>query len=213
MKVAELHEVIEKFKSEVLLEIHSIKESVKGIEEINNRVSDLETKVDKKLKLLEDRIDGLEGYTRRSNIIVHGLKEGDSESHESTEDKVRSLIKDDLDIQEEISIERCHRLGKRNGGRSRPVIVRFSFFKQKQLTMKRAPKLQGKAVSVSDDFTLAVRQRRKMLVPHLKYFRNKGKKASLTVDKLSVDGVTYIVNENNEVVNQKTGVKLQYQEN
>lgn len=211
MKVADVHKLLVDFKTEVLSEIQVIKDAVMGIESLSRRVATMESKIQEMEKAVNTRLDDIEGQARRNNMIVYGLAEEGQESWEDTEVKVRAFFKEDMGVQEVLSIERCHRLGpKRRGHTSRPIILKFSFFKDKTRVMKKASTLKGKAISVSDDFTRAVRARRKLLVPHLKYFRNKNKKASISLDKLNVEGVTFVVNEEREVVNQRTGEKINY---
>ena len=213
MKVAELEQFLMEFKTEVMSEIKEIKAAINGMEALNTRIVEIETKVDSRLKIIESKLDHLEGYSRRSNMIIHGLKEDEAESLESVEKQVREMVRDDLQIQEDVHFERIHRLGKKKANVTRPVIARFSFFKQKQAAMRNASKLKGKEVSISDDYTQTVRDKRRVLVPHMKHFRNAGKKVNFILDKLIVDGVTYTVNEKKEVVDVRSGEKLRYPEN
>ena len=129
MKVAELEQFLMEFKLEVMSEIKEIKAAINGIDALNTKIVEIETKVDSRLKFIESKLDHLEGYSRRSNIIIHGLKEDEGESNESVEKQVMDMVRDDLPIQEDIHFERIHRLGKKKANATRPVIARFSFFK------------------------------------------------------------------------------------
>ena len=76
------------------------------------------------LKDVEQNVDRQEQYSRRNCLIIHRIKE---ERNENTDDIVLKFIQDDL--QEEINIEdldRTHRIGKVNNGKSRPITVKFS---------------------------------------------------------------------------------------
>lgn len=71
----------------------------------------------------------LESQFRRENLKFYGIDESRRESWEESERKVRTYLSTELSFDEsEISIERTHRL---NGSisRPRPIIVKFSFFK------------------------------------------------------------------------------------
>ena len=76
------------------------------------------------LKDVEQNVNRQEQYSRRNCFLIHGIKE---ERNENTDDIVVKFIQDDL--QEEINFEdldRTHRTGKVNNGKSRPIIVKFA---------------------------------------------------------------------------------------
>ena len=77
-------------------------------------------------------MDRQEQYSRRNCLLIHGIKE---EKDENTDNVVIKFIQDDL--QEEINIEdldRMHRIGKANNGKSRPIIVKFAMVSPDQLS-------------------------------------------------------------------------------
>ena len=77
-------------------------------------------------------MDRQEQYSRRNCLLIHGIKE---EKDENTDNVVIKFIQDDL--QEEINIEdldRMHRIGKTNNGKSRPIIVKFVMVSPDQLS-------------------------------------------------------------------------------
>ena len=103
---------------------------------INNKYDDLKVKADKietrldhaafsqmkgmnkdinnSLDTLEDKQEYLESQSRRNNIKIFCVPEDEDEkSWDDTETVVRMLIKNKLEIQDEIEIERAHRIGKK----------------------------------------------------------------------------------------------------
>ena len=58
-----------------------------------------------KIKLIE-----LEDRSRRNNLRVDGIKERPNETWEDYENKLRTLFKESLGIEEEIATERAHRV-------------------------------------------------------------------------------------------------------
>ncbi len=92
-------------------------------------------------KELQDRVDELEQYTRRDNIVIHGLPEPARESEESLLRDIRTLFsKIDPDIgQDCLSV--AHRLGRRDiaeeASRCRPVVVRFARRSDRQKIMRK----------------------------------------------------------------------------
>ena len=81
---------------------------------------------DGKIKTLEERVnkleidtDGVEQYSRRANLQIHGLAERDG--GEDTDQLVLNLINDNMGlIVERDDIERSHRIGRKTDGNGRP---------------------------------------------------------------------------------------------
>ena len=209
MKVAELADIVSDFKTEVLKEITEIKSQTKDIAVLSERITKIEDKVDAKMAEFQKRLDDLEGQSRRSNVIIHGIAEDDQdETWEATERKVHDLIKTKLKITEPIPFERCHRLGRKRANGSRPIITKLSFFKDKLRLFKQAKELKNSGVSISEDYVKSVREARSKMVPLMKLARDKGKRASLNYDKLIIDGEKYAVNREGRVVSLRTGNTL-----
>ena len=86
---------------------------------------------------LKQKLDNLDSHSRRNNLIIQGIPENQNqELWQQCEDAVLKCFKDELNIQEEVAIERAHRLPKpkqikqrREGPRD--IIIRLSFFKDK----------------------------------------------------------------------------------
>lgn len=81
---------------------------------------------------------------------------------------------------------RIHRLGK--PGKSRPVIIYFQDYNEKQNILKNAYKLKGTKVSIQNDYSPDTLKKRKLLWNSAKLEKQQGKKVILLHDKLSVDG-------------------------
>ena len=117
--------------------LNEVKESNKKLEttqkEMKDDFKDMTDKVDrleKQLKTSESKCEQLGAQSRRDNLRLFGIQERENETWDDTETRVRQFIKRDLELEEnEIKIERAHRLP---GNESpRPVIVKFSFFKDR----------------------------------------------------------------------------------
>ena len=66
------------------------------------------------LDTLEDKQEYLENQSRRNNIKIFGVPEDEDEkSWDDTETVVKTLIRNKLEIQDEIEIERAYRVGKK----------------------------------------------------------------------------------------------------
>ena len=104
------------------------------------------------LKDVEQNVDRQEQYSRRNCLLIHGIKE---ERNENTDDIVVKFIQDDL--QEEINFEdldRTHRIGKVNNGKSRPIIVKFARYIVRKKIFHNKRKLKGKNTSITESLTM-----------------------------------------------------------
>ena len=89
------------------------------INSLEEKVLGLTGKVDK----LSSLVDRQEQYSRRNCILIHGLKESQSED---TDNVVINKMKIEMDL--DISpgdIDRIHRIGVSTKGKNRPIIVTF----------------------------------------------------------------------------------------
>lgn len=94
-------------------------------------------------------------------------------------------------------IERAHRIGKYDSGKCRPVMVKFTFFKDKQQIIGNSPKLKGTNFAVREDFSLQTRLARKKL---LEFAKPKKVPFKLNVDKLRINDSVYVYDAANDVV-------------
>ncbi|KAH7979630.1 hypothetical protein HPB49_010219 [Dermacentor silvarum] len=118
----------------------------------------------------------------------------DKKAHESSEESeghVRNVCQSKLGIQS-VSIERAHRLGKFQPGKCRPLIAKFTLFKEKQQILSNAKKLKGSNISVSEDFSKTVRMKRKFLWEYAKSRKEESDKVSLRYDTLIMNGQKYM---------------------
>lgn len=152
---------------------------------------------------MEEQLDELEGPSRRTNLIFHNIpeKEGNNETWEKCKDAVLRVIGTNLDMDsDKISIERAHPIAKQGRGISGPIIVGFSFYKDKSEVLHAAKKkalraeegatggvqTQQRDVFIAEDFTKRVRESRKKLGPRMIELRESGKQAYRSFDKLIV---------------------------
>ena len=105
---------------------------------------------DKKLDYVNNQLDRQEQYSRRNCLLLHGVDETD---HEVTDDIIIKTIKDKMDVEiTPESIDRTHRLGKKqqNTGRPRPIIVKFSTYNTRHKIFRNKKVLKGKGVSITE---------------------------------------------------------------
>ena len=92
-------------------EINGVYAQIKSInKEMNDGFDDLEWKQ-----------EYLENQSRRNNIKITGVQEDDTEkTWDDTEMIVKKMIREKLGIEEEVKIERAHRVGKKLKSRAPP---------------------------------------------------------------------------------------------
>ena len=116
----------------------------------------------------------LERHSRRNNLNFFSIAEVAEESFAKTESILRNIMDKELRVEdvEDISIERAHRVGKpRSDGKPRPIIAKFSFFKDKSYVLSKAPALAGSNFGGSSDFLKEIVDIRRSLLPHLRAAR------------------------------------------
>lgn len=136
-----------------------------------------------KLRVLEDR-------NRRNNLRVDGLKENENETWEETEEKVHSLLRDKLQLQDSIVIERAHRMGKKsnkegeNGGKTRTIIFKLLNYKDKEHILRNSNKLKDTGIYINEDFSDETNEIRRELRIKMKENREAGKFSKIVYDRL-----------------------------
>ena len=140
----------------------------------------------------------LESHSRRNNLIFFGIPEEVNETSAKTESLLYCFLGDELKLKEDeidrISIERAYQLGKRNanGEKPRPIIGKFSFYKNKEFILSNARILAGTVFGISQDFPQEIVEIRRGLVKVLKEAKEEGSDAKLVYDKLYINGQRYI---------------------
>ena len=122
------------------------------------------------LASLEARVDKLEDYSRRDNLLFTGIAE---DSNEHCENVIRDLlarkILHGVCNVNNIVIVRAHRLGRYKAGHTRPIIVKFREFADKQMILQEVYK--GKLINTgkwaTEDFSVNTTADRKYLREHL----------------------------------------------
>ena len=98
----------------------------------------------------------------------------------------------ELDGARDIEFQRVHRIGKKKAGASRPIIVRFLRFPDRERIFRRALEVRDVTeVRVFTDLPKEIQERRKKQWPKFKKAREEGKLASFNKkepDKLFIDG-------------------------
>lgn len=166
-----------------------------GLEENNQELKSLKEEV----MNLKRRNIKLEAYTRRENIKVFGIEDERGESNTRTEELVRTMMREKMNIPKEdverFQFERVHRISTRQdrvrSSKPRPIIAKFSFYKDKEFMWSFVKNLKGSGIGIANDFPKEIDEIQQKLYPVLKEAKKTGQKASFKVDKLVISGQIY----------------------
>ena len=121
----------------------------KIIQDLKSEVDSLSTKVEK-LEKLEDQN---EQYSRRNCLLVHGIAE---EKEEITDEVIINTRNEKFVLQVTLrDIERTHRIGepKKTRGKTRPIIVKFVHYNDRNQVFRSKNKLKGQKISITESLT------------------------------------------------------------
>ena len=141
----------------------------------------------------------LEAYTRRENIKIFGIEESAGETNEKTEELVRIMLKEKMkipnDCVDDIHFERVHRMTTRqdrmNSPKPRAIIVKFSFYQDKEYVWSFVRNLKESGIGIANDFPREIDKIHGKLYPVLKSAKKAKQKAYFKVDKLIINGQVY----------------------
>lgn len=124
---------------------------------LDEKITRLETALADCSKNAELKIDKLEQYSRRNNLRVYGIKEGQGEK---TNELLCKIFKDKLDVNiMDYNIDRSHRLPNRNMSRGNkgtfcaPIIIKFNNYDVKDAVYKNKSRFKGTNIVVKEDLT------------------------------------------------------------
>ena len=128
-----------------------------------------------KIARMEAQIESQERYSRRENIILHGIPQESNETSEKTKEKVIEILNRNVSHKSwtKNDFVRVHRL-KTKSQANQPVIVRLYKPDDKFDILRERKKLKDDGYGVANDLTLKQRQELNQLTLEGKrgYFRN-----------------------------------------
>ena len=171
------------------------------LEEMNIELAELRKWCKKLLSestSVQSQVNNMEPYSRRDNIIIHGVKEPAGETSVLCEKAVRQFFADQLkfsaaDVAATCFV-RCHRLHDRRATH-KPIIVRFVNFCDRKHVRAKKTSITEKFVRIEEDFPKQIAYYRRKLFPvYAKARRTMDKKVvSLKGDNLIINGKQYTV--------------------
>ncbi|UYV84141.1 hypothetical protein LAZ67_X001306 [Cordylochernes scorpioides] len=141
-----------------------------------------------KLREIEARTDFLEIKLREPNLVFYGVEGEANEAPAESLQKVKSIIKEKMQILENINITKCYRLGKANKS---PILISIPEYEDRIKLFKNTTKLRDSKIYINKDYSKKIRDQRLILIAKRKELFEKGTRSKLRDNKLIVNGVVY----------------------
>ena len=132
-------------------EVEEAKKKLKNAEEemkkMNNKCKDFEKtceSLETKTQNLETKTNDLEARGLRENLLFHGIPETKDENCELL---IKQFVNEKLLILRNLTLDRAHRLGKPGYGKTRPIVVKFHYYGERELVRTTA---QTKSAELKD---------------------------------------------------------------
>ena len=156
---------------------------------------------------IKTQTNSLESYSRRDNLIFHGINEPTNESSVTCEKLVRQFFVNQLQFSDAsaaaVPFIRCHRIQSNTKNSKKPIIVRFKNFSDREIVWSKKSLISERTYSISEDFPKDVAYRRKKLFPVFAKARKTTsidrKSVSLKSDVLIIRGKKYTVDTLNQL--------------
>ncbi|VDI56200.1 Hypothetical predicted protein [Mytilus galloprovincialis] len=179
--------------TELKTEVNNISKSLKtNSKEVKNvghefrsSLSDMKKEND---KLKESFLD-VQMKSMSNNLIFYNIPETEVEN---CPDIILDFCKNTMKLEnsDQIQLSDAHRIG-RKGGKTRPMLAKFSSYVHRELVRKNAKTLKNSSFGISEQLPTDVQNRRKELLPLMKELRDQNVKAYFVRDKIHVGGQEY----------------------
>ena len=218
-QVEALHQVVQEKDKTILklqLDVEDLKKSYSFLSDettdLKGKIKTNEISIESTRKTndhIVNKASDLEDRSRRNNIVFYNIPEQASEDArmEDCEAKIEHFLKSRGFFQPQygLEIDRAHRLGRKqqHEEKPRPVIVRFTFYKDKEAILNKGRLFMGSGISASQDFSKITLDIHKKLRDHAKNAQTslnniKNQNVSITHYKVTYRRVTltYTSNKN-----------------
>lgn len=162
-------------------EIKTLKTNCKTLEDQNTK--------------LESKLTDLESRSMRENLLFYGIPEVGE--NENCEQLVKQLCTDKLNLPDakDFLMDRVHRVGVHKQNKSRPIVAKFHYFRDRETVRKRSydcsDALKQANLGIGMQWPQQVREARKSLYPVMQREKQNGKEVRMVRDKLFINGREY----------------------
>ena len=139
------------FTKDVEKTVGELEASLNVQKAVTNALSENKDKLEKWVALLESDLEEAQQYSRRTNVLIYGVKE---EPDEDTDKISQDLFTEQMRVPiVDRDIARSHRLGRKAEGVDRPIIVRLLSYRQKKAVYDAKKQLKGSGFVVTENLT------------------------------------------------------------
>ncbi len=194
--------------TDIQSDVHDLKQSLAASDKdirdlegrcdaLDSRLKEIEKNTDTIYMLREEntylrkKVEDLEAYSRRDNLLFEGFTEN---KNENCEDLLHMIFIKTLNIQDSrtrIKFTRVHRIGRKSKDTPRPILARFHYYPDRDMIWNKRKMFKGTAIIVKEDLPNHVESRRRAMWPVVKAAREKGFKVTQIADRLRIDGRIY----------------------
>lgn len=144
---AKLNDIIEQHEGRLHDVEVKMEKKEKKLEELQREIAGKENRIAK----LESAANDLQQYSRRSSLRIFGVKE---EPNEDTDQIVCDIATKKLGVPlSRDDIDRSHRTGKRDGKHPRSIIAKFCTYRKRNEIIKARKKLKKTGITIQEDLT------------------------------------------------------------
>ncbi|XP_062607463.1 uncharacterized protein LOC134269280 [Saccostrea cucullata] len=121
-------------------------------------------------KNIEDSITDLKCRSMENNLLFYGLAEYNGNRRENCVRLINDFCETELETPNvRQQIERAHRIGQlnRENTNPRPIVVKFSTFRERERIRKKATKLSSTPYRIQEQYPKEIYEQRKQLYPKL----------------------------------------------
>jgi len=174
----------------------------------------LNARLNVKVSKLEEKVVKMESQSRRDNLLIDGISESDPE--DCTE-KVKHIFINTLKLDdvENMKLVRCHRLGPKRRGATKPrtVIIKFHWYGDKMRVWQARKNLKDTNIYLNDDFPKEIQDKRRILRPIMQKARaTDHREAYISMDTLVIDGTRYTTDDLDKLPSDLNPAKIATQE-
>ena len=135
---------------------------------------------------------------KRNNLLFYGIPNDTRETPGTLLEKISSIIKTTLSVSRDVPVSKASRvlIGPDVSG-SRPVVVTFENYKDKEDVLRRGGAMKGSKIHVTEDMNKKTRDSRAELRRFIRAVKrnNPGANCVLHYDKLYVDSKVFVYND------------------
>lgn len=158
--------------------MHSLDDKIQPILEENRKLKEEVETLNRKMKHLDD-------INRKNNILLHGVKETEK-TYEELYATIKNTIFENIKVNiEKFEINRYHRLGQKQDGKTRPILITFTS-QQKKIEILKNKKQMPQNIYITEDFSKETIEARKILQLKLKQEQERGNVAFIKNNRLII---------------------------